>query len=111
MSICKLVTGIISIVLVAIVGFQSCALTIISKHTDGVAGMLVAILLLAMGIVSIVTRNKSTKGGCIAIVIMSIIACYVGFTNHTTFKDLLVWSVWCAIIGVLSLIHLIIIER
>lgn len=110
MSICKLVTGILSIIVFVIMGLQSCALTI-SKNTDGVAGLLVGSLLLAMGIVSIVTRNKNTKGGCIAIVIMSIIACYVGFTNHTTYKDLLVWTVWCAIIGVLSFIHLIIIEK
>ena len=112
MSICKLVTGIISIVFVTFIGFQSCAVFISnSKTTDDVAGIFVALLLLAIGIVSIVTRNKNVKGGCLAIIIMSIIACYIGFTNHNTYKDLLIWSIWCAICGSISFIHLIIIEK
>ena len=116
MSIAKLVTGIISIVICVIMGLQSCALSFANavgkqNNVSGIAGLFVACLILAMGIVSIATRNKNIKGGCIAIIIMSLIACYVGFTHINIFKDLIVWSIWSAICGVLSFVHLIIIEK
>ena len=66
----KLVSGIISIVLFAFVMFQSCAAGISNSlaengESGGSAGLIVAIILLAGGIVSIATRNGS-KGGNIA---------------------------------------------
>ena len=58
----KLVSGIISIVLFAFVMFQSCAAGISNSlaengESGGSAGLIVAIILLAGGIVSIATRN------------------------------------------------------
>ena len=58
----KLVSGIISIVLFAFVMFQSCAAGISNSleangESGGSAGVIVAIMLLAGGIVSIATRN------------------------------------------------------
>ena len=62
MKVWKLVSGILSIVLFLIVSFQSCAAGISNTLSDngevgGSAGVLVAIFLLAGGIVSIATRN------------------------------------------------------
>ena len=58
----KLVSGILSIVLFFMVAFQSCAAGISntlseSGEVSGSAGIIVAIMLLAGGIVSIATRN------------------------------------------------------
>ena len=69
----KLVSGIISIVLFAFVMFQSCAAGISNSlaengESGGSAGLIVAIILLAGGIVSIATRNGS-KGGNIALIV------------------------------------------
>ena len=81
----KLVSGIISIVLFAFVMFQSCAAGISNSlaengESGGSAGLIVAIILLAGGIVSIATRNGS-KGGNIAL---------IGFYLHLVhFADLL----------------------
>ena len=66
MKVWKLVSGILSIVLFLIVSFQSCAAGISNTLSDngevgGSAGVLVAIFLLAGGIVSIATRNSKGK--------------------------------------------------
>lgn len=62
----KLVSGILSIILFVVVTFQSCAAGISNTlqengEVGGSAGVLVAIMLLAGGIVSIATRNKKAK--------------------------------------------------
>ena len=69
----KLVSGILSIILFVVVTFQSCAAGISNTlqengEVGGSAGVLVAIMLLAGGIVSIATRNKESKGANIAII-------------------------------------------
>ncbi len=78
----KLVSGIISIVLFAFVMFQSCAVGISNSleangESGGSAGIIVAIMLLAGGIVSIATRNGS-KGGNIALIVLCRFK-YLGF--------------------------------
>lgn len=87
----KLVSGIISIVLFFLVAFQSCAAGISNSleengEVGGTAGMFVAFMLLAGGIVSIATR-KGSKGG--------------------SYADLVFWSAWCLICGGLAVISLI----
>jgi len=116
MSVAKLVTGIISIVICVIMLLQSCAITFADalakqRSISGAAGIFIAILILAIGVISITTRNKGAKGGCVAIVFISIIACYVGYINSDDFKDLIIWSIWCGAMGVLSFVQLIIIEK
>ena len=71
----KLVSGILSIVLFAMVSFQSCAAGVSNTLQDngevsGSAGLIVAIMLLVGGIVSIATKNGS-KGGNIALIAVS----------------------------------------
>ena len=116
MSIAKLVTGIISIVICVIMFLQSCAITfadaLAKQHSvSGAAGIFIALLILAIGIISIATKNKGTRGGCVAIVFISIIACYVGYKNSGEFKDLIIWSIWSGAMGVLSFVQLIIIDK
>ena len=75
MKIWKLVSGIFTLVLSAFVLFQSSMAGLSNALEDngessGSAGLLVAILMIAGGIVSIVVRNSSKKGGNIALLII-----------------------------------------
>ena len=88
----KLVSGIISIVLFAFVMFQSCAAGISNSlaengESGGSAGLIVAIILLAGGIVSIATRNGS-KGGNIALIVLFALGALCGFTMAGSYADL-----------------------
>lgn len=88
----KLVSGILSIVLFIIVVFQSCAMGLVNTleengESSGSAGVIVAIMMMAGGIVSIATR-KGSKGGNIALIILFGIAAIVGFTLGGGYGDL-----------------------
>lgn len=107
----KLVSGIISIVLFLLVTFQSCAAGIVNTleengESSGSAGIIVAIMLLAGGIVSIATK-KGGKGGNIALIVLFGIGTLVGFSMAGNFSDLYVWAVWCAINVILAIVALI----
>lgn len=107
----KLVSGILCIILSLFVLFQSCAAGLSNALQDngevgGSAGLIVAILLLAGGIVSIATRNGG-KGGNIAIVVLFGIAALLGFTLAGSYSDLVIWAAWCLICAVLAIICLI----
>lgn len=107
----KLVSGIICIVLALFVLFQSCAAGLSNALQDngevsGSAGLIVAIMLLAGGIVSIATRNGG-KGGNIALIVMFGIAALVGFTLAGSYRDLLIWATWCLICATLAVVDLV----
>lgn len=107
----KLASGIISIVLFVIVGFQSCAVGIGNTLQDngevgGSAGIIVAIMLLVGGIVSIVTRNGS-KGGNIALIVLFGLGALCGFTMGGSYSDLSVWAGWCLICTILAIVSLV----
>ena len=104
----KLVSGILSIVLFLLVAFQSCAAGL-SNTLEGngeLAGILVAIMLLAGGIVSIVSR-KGSKGGNIAVIVLYGIGALLGFTMAGSFSDLKIWACWCLVCAVLAIISLV----
>lgn len=108
----KLVSGILSIILFVFVTFQSCAAGVVNTIEDngevsGSAGILVAILMLAGGIVSVATRKSTKKGGNIALIILFGLAALMGFTNYGNFSDLAIWSGWCLINAVLALVAII----
>lgn len=112
MKVWKLVSGILSIVLFLIVSFQSCAAGISNTLSDngevgGSAGVLVAIFLLAGGIVSIATRNSKGKGGNIALIILFGLATIIGLALAGSYLDLKIWAAWCAINVVLTIIALV----
>lgn len=105
----KLVSGILSIVLFAIVAFQSCAAGLVdalesSDGTSGAAGAIVGILLLAGGIVSIASRDGQHRGLDITLAILFGLAAFVGYTSYGIYSDLLVWSTWCLICAALALV-------
>lgn len=107
----KLVSGILSIVLFAAVSLQSCAAGISNTlqengEVGGSAGILVAIMLLAGGIVSIATR-KGGKGGNIALIILYGLGALTGFTLAGSYSDLNIWSGWCLICAVLAFVALV----
>ena len=88
----KLVSGILSVILFALVAFQSCAAGMSNAleengEVSGSAGIIVAVLLLTGGIVSIATRKSSGKGGNIALIIIFGLAALVGFTMHGSGPD------------------------
>lgn len=107
----KLVSGILSIVLCLFVLFQSCAAGLSNTlqengEVGGSAGVIVAIMLLAGGIVSIVTRNGG-KGGNIALIILYGIGALFGFTLAGSYGDLVIWAAWCLICAVLAVVSLL----
>ena len=106
----KLVSGIISIVLFVFVSFQSCAAGVVNTmeangEVGGSAGLIVAIMLLAGGIVSIATRNGG-KGGNIALIVLFAIGALCGFTMEGGYGDLYIWSAWCVINVILAIVAL-----
>lgn len=107
----KLVSGILSIILFVLVSFQSCAAGLANtlqanNEVGGSAGLIVAILLLAGGIVSIATRNGS-KGGNITLIILFGIAAFLGFTLAGSYSDLNIWAGWCLINAILAIVSLV----
>lgn len=63
------------IVLFIVVAFQSCAAGVVNTieengQSSGSAGIIVAVVMLAGGIVSVATRNSERKGGNIAFIIL-----------------------------------------
>ena len=111
MKIWKLVSGILSCVLVVLVSFQSCAAGLAnslenSAEMSGFAGILVSILMLSGGIVSIVIHKSNSRGGNIALVVLFGMAALIGYTMHGSFSDLAIWATWCLINAILALICL-----
>ena len=112
MKVWKLVSGIISIILFVIVTFQSCAAGLSNAleangEVSGTAGVMVAVFMLAGGIVSIATRNAKGKGGNIALLILFGLAALIGFANYGSYSDLAIWSGWCLINAVLAVVAMI----
>lgn len=112
MKIWKLVAGILSLIICLIVIFQSCAAGMSNAleendEVSGTAGILVAIFLIAGGIISIVTRNSEGKGGNIALIVLFGLAALVGFTLGGSFEDLSIWAGWCLINAIMAVVAII----
>lgn len=107
----KLVSGILSIVLFIFVAFQSCAAGVGNAlaengESGGSAGFIVAVLLLAGGIVSICAR-KGGRGLNIALIVVFGIGAVIGFTMAGSFADLNIWAGWCLINAVLAAVSIV----
>lgn len=103
----RLISGILSIVLSLVILLQSCAVGMLeamgADGSDSASGLLVALLLIAAGIVAI--RNGS-RGGSIALVVLYAVAAVIGF-SATVYADLIVWAVWCCVCAVAALVSLL----
>lgn len=109
MKIWKLVSGILSMILFALVAFQSCAAGISNAleengESGGIGGIVLAILMLTGGIVSVVTRKSEGNGGNIALIILFGLAALFGFALAGSYADLNIWAGWCLINAVLAVI-------
>ena len=112
MKTLKLVLGILAIILAAFVMFQSCAATALDAMTDGsglsgFSGTIVAIALLAGGVVFIATRNSANKGGDIACIVLMVLAAIIGFAGAGFYEDLKIWSVVCLILAAICVVSII----
>lgn len=112
MKVWKLVSGILSIILFAVVSLQSCAAGISNALEDngevsGSAGFMVAIFMLAGGITSIATRKSSGKGGNIALIILFGLGALIGFALKGSYGDLAIWSGWCVINVIMAVIAMV----
>ena len=92
--------------------YVSCAAGVVNALEDnggisGSVGVIVGILMLAGGIVSIATRNKTGKGHDIALIVLFGLAAVFGFAGYGNYSDLVIWSVWCLINAVLAVVSII----
>lgn len=108
----KLVSGILSIILFVVVTFQSCAAGVVNTleengEVSGSAGIIVAIMLLAGGIVSIATRKSEGKGGNIALIVLFGLGALTGLTMAGNYGDLIIWAIWCLVNALLAIVAII----
>ncbi len=105
----KLVSGVLTIVFSFLVLLQSCAAGFVnsveqSGDAGGSAGLIVAVMMLAGGIVAIATRKSTGKGGNITLIVLFALASIVAFPNSKVYQDLKVWGIWCLINLVIAII-------
>ena len=98
----KLVSGILSIILFVWMMFQSFAVGFVNiilntGEFSGSAGIVVAILMLAGGIVSISTRNIGKDGDITLILLFGIATVLGAVMAGTVYLDLYVWAFWGAV--------------
>lgn len=104
MKTTKLVMGIIMIVLSVFIFFQSSIAGLgnaLSQNgeSSGSAGVFVALLYLASGIVYLATKSKEGLGGDIASLVMLVVAWLFSFAAGS-YADLTIWGWFAFIIGV-----------
>lgn len=93
----RLVIGILSMVLCLFILFQSCAAGLSNAieengATSGSAGAVVAILMLAAGIVGVVTRNSPKRNGAIVTAVLYLIGTAMAVGQGATYPDLPIWG-------------------
>ena len=86
-SIGRLVIGILLLVLSLFVLFQACAAGVVNtleENTDdvgGTAGTIVAVFMIASGVIAIVTRNSKSKVGPIVTAVLLILGAIIAFDH------------------------------
>ena len=116
MKTLKLILGILSIVLAAMVLFQSCAAGVANTLSDngesgGTGGFALALGMIAGGIIMIATRASGKKGGSIAALILYALAALIGFVSAGSYADLNIWAGLCAVLAVINFIAMLLIKR
>ena len=97
-SVGRLVIGILLLVLSLVVLFQSCAAGVVntleeSSDVGGSAGFLLAVFMIASGIIAICTRDSSKKVGPIISAVLLVLGGLIGLFNAAVYQDLIVWSI------------------
>lgn len=105
-STLRLVMNILSIALAVFVAFQSRIVmvtqAILNNGSSGAAGFIVALLMLARGIVGIVMSKK--QAGLKACLIMFLIASIMCVSNYKDFGDLRIYGIFCIAVFIIDLI-------
>jgi FtsH-binding integral membrane protein len=109
----RLIVGIISIVLVLLILFQSCAAGINNVMSgrgemSGFSGFVFSILFLIAGIIGISTRKSEGNGGAITSIVFYTLAGVIGIANYGSFADLQIWSILSFIFAFLFILSIII---
>lgn len=112
MKVWKLVSGILCMIFFVLVVFQSCAAGLVNSieengEVSGSAGVIVAVLMLAGGIISVATRKGAGKGGNIALIVLFGLAALFGLVLAGSYSDLRIWAGWCLICAVVAVISLL----
>lgn len=109
-SVGRLVIGIILMVLSLVIMFQSCAAGIVNtleentSDAGGTAGFILAVLMIAAGIVSICTRNSGSKAGPIVTAVLLLLGAIVGLCNAAVYQDLVVWGIVSIVFAIVYII-------
>lgn len=116
MKTAKLVVGVISICLSAMVLFQSCAAGAANAleangEIGGTGGFIVAIMLLAGGIVMIATRGSEKRGGSITALILYLLGALIGFATAGSYSDLKIWAAFALLAAMMNAAALLQLKR
>lgn len=100
-------------VLFAVITFQSCAAGFVNAveengEASGSIGFICGLLMLVGGIVSVASRKSEKKGGNIALLILFGLCALIGFTCYGNYGDLVIWSAWAAVNGVMAIVAMIV---
>ena len=111
MKTLKLVLGILCIVFSVFITFQSMIAGFGNAlqnngEVSGSAGVIVAIAMLASGIVMIATRKSEGRGGALASGIMLLLAGLLGLLLAGSYGDLKIWSGYAIIVAAVNLVPL-----
>ena len=101
MKTTRLITNIISIVLFAVIMFQSCAAGVVNSidnndSLSGTAGVILAFAMLIAGIVGIAARKN--VGGMLTSGFFYLISSLLAFAYVGDFSDLAIWAIFSAIL-------------
>lgn len=111
MKIWKIASGGLSIAVSLFVVCQSFwggALNLLAgDQPSGAAGLVVAAMLLAGGIVSIASSGGSL-GADIAMITLYGVGALVGFTMSGNYADLMLWALWCFLCAVMALVDFVV---
>lgn len=105
----RLAIGIISMVLFVLVTFQSCAAGVSNAleengESSGSFGVVLAVFMLAAGIVGVATRNSRSGAGAIVSAVLYILGGIMGLVGAGSYADLNIWGALCIIFGVFFVI-------
>ena len=112
MKVWRIFSGLLSILFYTICDKQARLAKVVEVFGNdkegnvGNAGQIVAILLLAGGILSLVLFKTRGVVGTLILTATYAIAAGVGFSNAGFFKDLNIWSAWCLICALMALASL-----
>ena len=114
MKITRLITNIISMVLFAVITFQSCAAGVVNSidnngSLSGTAGFILAISMLIAGIVGIAARKHI--GGILTSGFFYLISSLLAFAYVGDFSDLAIWATVSLIFSAIQFIGYIVINH